>query len=156
VNAHRTRKAQCWYGMCLCGICNCQGILRHNLNLLQGAVRALGTVSPDVERPKLIYISSTAPNHDRLGHPECAARGTAIMEALQANKLTSEALPGQVCSGVSTSRRPTQQSTIVSYTLHAVTKIVPLKKTKNCKSGCSAGCQAKLVVAQRNKCQSQL
>lgn len=62
----------------------------------QGATRALGTVSPDVERPKLIYISSTAPGHDRLGHPECAARGAAILDALQANKLTPEALPGQV------------------------------------------------------------
>ena len=56
----------------------------------------MGTVSPDVERPKLIYISSTAPSHDRLGHPECAARGAAIMDALQANKLTPDALPGQV------------------------------------------------------------
>ena len=56
----------------------------------------MGTASPDVERPKLVYISSTAPSHDRLGHPECAARGAAIMDALQANKLTPDAIPGQV------------------------------------------------------------
>lgn len=62
----------------------------------QGVARALGYVSLEIERPKLICISSPAPSHDRLGHPECAARGAAILEALQANKLTQEALPGQV------------------------------------------------------------
>lgn len=128
----------------------------HYLNLLQGAVRALGTVSPDVERPKLIYISSTAPNHDRLGHPECAARGTAIMEALQANKLTSEALPGQVCSGVPISRRPTQQSTIVSYTLHAVTKVFLSKRQRTAKPVALLDAKQSLLSLRESKCQSQL
>ena len=64
---------------------------------LQVPGRAAAMASPDVERPKLIYISSTAPSHDRLGHPECAARGAAILDALQANEITPEALPGQVC-----------------------------------------------------------
>ena len=45
--------------------------------------------------PKLVFASSPAQSHDRPGHPECAARGTAILDALQAAELTVEALPGQ-------------------------------------------------------------
>ena len=44
------------------------------------------------------------------------------MEALQANKLTPEALPGQVCPGASISRKLTLQSTILSCILHVVTQ----------------------------------
>ena len=88
--------------MCLCPLLSQVDNLNQNLLLQQGPIRALGTVSPDVEKPKLIYISSPALSHDRLGHPECAARGTAILDALQANKLTPEALAGQVCQAPST------------------------------------------------------
>ncbi|CAL8465932.1 g5468 [Coccomyxa elongata] len=50
----------------------------------------------DLNVPKLVYASSPAQSHDRPGHPECAARGTAILDALQAADLTAEALPGQL------------------------------------------------------------
>ena len=63
---------------------------------MQVAATALQPLVSDVGRPQLFYISTPAPSHDRLGHPECAARGTAILDALQANKLTPQALPGQV------------------------------------------------------------
>ena len=65
---------------------------------MQVVATALQPLSTDAERPQLFYISTPAPSHDRLGHPECAARGTAILDALQANKLTPQALPGQVSS----------------------------------------------------------
>lgn len=50
----------------------------------------------EIHVPKLVYVSSPALSHDKPGHPECAARGTAILDALQAANLTAEALPGQV------------------------------------------------------------
>ena len=63
---------------------------------MQVAATALQPLSTDAERPQLFYISTPAPSHDRLGHPECAARGAAILDALQTNKITPQALPGQV------------------------------------------------------------
>lgn len=50
----------------------------------------------ELHAPRLVYASSPALSHDRPGHPECAARGTAILDALQAANLTAEAMPGQV------------------------------------------------------------
>lgn len=46
--------------------------------------------------PQLIYAECAAPKHDNPVHPECAARGRAIFDALAAAKLDADALPGQV------------------------------------------------------------
>ena len=43
--------------------------------------------------PKLIYATSGAPTHDFPGHPECAARVPAILEALQAKAVSAETNP---------------------------------------------------------------
>ena len=68
---------------------------------MQAAATALEPLISGAERPQLFYISTPAPSHDRLGHPECAARGAAILDALQANEITPQALPGQVGSPIS-------------------------------------------------------
>ncbi len=44
--------------------------------------------------PLLYWAKAEAPLHDKLGHPECAARGSAILEALDAAGLTEH---GQAC-----------------------------------------------------------
>ncbi|KAK9842011.1 hypothetical protein WJX81_004193 [Elliptochloris bilobata] len=44
----------------------------------------------------MYYAESAAPKHDNPVHPECAARGRAIVDALSVAGLTAEALPGQV------------------------------------------------------------
>ncbi len=46
--------------------------------------------------PQLLYAESAAPKHDNPIHPECAARGRAVMEALSTAGLDAQALPGQV------------------------------------------------------------
>ncbi len=46
--------------------------------------------------PQLLYAESAAPKHDNPIHPECAARGRAIIEALSTAGLDAQALPGQV------------------------------------------------------------
>lgn len=55
---------------------------------------ASATAGPTAS-PLLYYAKAEAPHHDKLGHPECAARGSAILEALDAAGLTERGAPGQ-------------------------------------------------------------
>lgn len=63
----------------------------------------------DLHVAKLVYASCPALSHDRPGHPECAARGSAILDALQAASLTEEALPGQASSEADPNSQALQQ-----------------------------------------------
>ena len=45
---------------------------------------------------RIVYATASGTEHDKLGHPECAARIPAIQEALNAAGLTAFGRPDQV------------------------------------------------------------
>mmetsp|Transcript_8219 Transcript_8219/g.24496 ORF Transcript_8219/g.24496 Transcript_8219/m.24496 type:complete len:409 (+) Transcript_8219:197-1423(+) len=83
----------------------CVAMSRASVALSQPSGRAVAIVKAsaqpqiaDSNASRIVYATAAGSQHDKLGHPECAARIPAIQSALEAAGLTAEARPNQLIS----------------------------------------------------------